>query len=464
MKTIIKKGASLVVVLLGFLAFLSCEESFDSDGFETSGEVAISSFIVNGVAADINLVTGQITVTVPFGSTVQAAIPEITLPEGATINPGLGTMIDFTEPVYFRVINGNIYKDYIAVVEVLNPILTFKVNDLEATINNTNKTISLTMPEGTNLTSLSPVIALSEGVSISPSSGTAVDFTDPVVYTITSGTLSVPYTVSVSTPAVGVSVAFLGTAATRTAIADLDEKAAADWLFDNFASVTYISFAEISGGAALSSFDVIWWHHDAASNLPAIAISNPVITALQNYRNTGGNLLLTTFASQYVDALGIVPPGKGPNNVFGDFGTNGFVDAGSWGMSFVGNESHPVFAGLETFENGKAFLLEGGTFRQNHTAWWFLPEWGGYGNGAGWRSQTGGNNLASESWDNALDGRVTIAEFPGTGADKNVVVISMGAYDWYNEDNAQGTPSQPNGFIGNIRLLTQNSINYLAEN
>lgn len=464
MKTIIKNGMRLLVVVLSFFTLLSCEKSFDADGFETSGEVAISSFIVNGVVADINGATGQITVTLPFGSTVTAAVPEITLPEGATINPGLGTLIDFSEPVYFRVINGNIYKDYVAVVEVLNPILSFKVNDLDATINNTNKTISLTMPEGTDLTALSPVIELSEGVAITPASGTAIDFTNPVVYTITSGSLSVAYTVNIGTPAVGVSVAFLGTAATRGGIVDLDEKAAADWLFDNFASVTYLSFAEVSEGTALSSFDVIWWHHDAASNLPAIAISNPVISALQNYRNAGGNLLLTTFASQYVDALAIVPPGKGPNNVFGDFGTNGFVDAGSWGMSFVGYENHPIFAGLETFENGKAYLLEGGTFRQNHTAWWFLPEWGGYGNGAGWRSQTGGTNLASESWDNALDGRVTIAEFSGSGNDKNVVVISMGAYDWYNEDNAQGTPSQPNGFIGNIRLLTMNSINYLAEN
>ncbi|MEO8254206.1 MAG: DUF4960 domain-containing protein, partial [Flavobacterium sp.] len=94
--------------------------------------------------------------------------------------------------------------------------------------------------------------------------------------------------------------------------------------------------------------------------------------------------------------------------------------------------------------------------------WWFLPEWGGYGNGAGWREQTGGTNLASESWDNELNGRVTIAEFPNSITDKNVVVISMGAYDWYNENNSSGVPSQSNEFLSNIKILTQNSINYLA--
>ena len=108
--------------------------------------------------------------------------------------------------------------------------------------------------------------------------------------------------------------------------------------------------------------------------------------------------------------------------------------------------------------------MQGGTFRLNHTAWWFLPEWGGYGNGAGWRTQTGGTNLASESWDNELNGRVTIAEFPSATAHKNVVVISMGAYDWYNEANSIGVPSQSNEFLKIIKVLTQNSINYLYQN
>jgi hypothetical protein len=37
----------------------------------------------------------------------------------------------------------------------------------------------------------------------------------------------------------------------------------------------------------------------------------------------------------------------------------------------------------------------------------------------------------------------------------------MGAYDWYNEADASGNPSQPNAFITNIQTLTQNSLNYL---
>jgi hypothetical protein len=257
-------------------------------------------------------------------------------------------------------------------------------------------------------------------------------------------------------------VAFLGTAATRSGITNMDEVTASNWLFDNFPGAKYISFESIQNGADLSDIDVIWWHFDSAANLPSVAYNPTVTNALKNFRTNGGNLLLTSFASQYVDALGIVPSGKGPNNVFGDFPPNGFVDGNSWGMSFVGHEGHPIFQGLTTFESGKANLLQSGTFRLNHTAWWFLPEWGGYNNGEGWRNQTGGTNLASEAWDNELNGRVTIAEFPNTSTNKNVIVISMGAYDWYNETNSSGVPSQANEFITNIKLLTQNSINYLA--
>jgi len=53
------------------------------------------------------------------------------------------------------------------------------------TINNTNHTITLSVPNGTNVTSLSPTIAVSTGATISPLSGAPQDFTNPVVYTVT---------------------------------------------------------------------------------------------------------------------------------------------------------------------------------------------------------------------------------------------------------------------------------------
>lgn len=48
-------------------------------------------------------------------------------------------------------------------------------------------TVTLTMPHGTDLTSLAPVITVSAGATISPLSGVAQNFTSPVMYTVTAG-------------------------------------------------------------------------------------------------------------------------------------------------------------------------------------------------------------------------------------------------------------------------------------
>lgn len=454
--------ASLILALLFIV--IACEDSFENGGFDVNSPSNVISFKLKGTAGEIDQKTGKINVTMPYGSDITSVIPLVVMEEGATSNLDLTTPINFTTPVKFRVINGNLFKDYTATVTVLSPIKSFKINGVSAIINDVSKTITMTLPDNTNLTALQPVIELTNGVSISPASGATIDFTNPVTFVVTSNGKSVNYTANVGVPVTGLTVAFLGTAATRSGITNMDEVTASNWLFANFPGAKYISFDSVLNGANLSDIDVIWWHFDSAANLPSVAYNPAVTAALKSFRTNGGNLLLTSFASQYVDALGIVPSGKGPNNVFGDFPPNGFVDGNSWGMSFVGHENHPIFQGLTTFEAGKANLLQSGTFRLNHTAWWFLPDWGGYVNGQGWRNQTGGTNLASEAWDNTLDGRVTIAEFPNTGTDKNVIVISMGAYDWYNETNSSGVPSQANEFIGNIKLLTQNSINYLAKN
>ncbi|GEC72006.1 protein of unknown function [Flavobacterium flevense] len=465
MKNFIYKNWTKWSLILALIFMVSaCEDSFDNNGLAVDSPSNVTSFEIKGVTGTIDQKTATIAVTLPYGTDITAVNPEIILEEGATSNLNLNSAINFTTPLKFRVVNGNLYKDYTVNVKVLSPIKSFKINNVAATINDVSKTITMVLPENTNLTALQPVIELTEGVSISPTSGNTINFTNAVTFVITANGKTVNYTANVGVPVSGLTVAFLGTAATRAEITNMDEIATVNWLFANFNGAKYISFDSILNGADLSNVDVIWWHFDSAANLPTVAYNPAVTTALKNFRTNGGNLLLTSFASQYVDALGIVPSGKGPNNVFGDFLPNGWVDGNSWGMSFVGHENHPVFQGLVTYETGKANLLQGGTFRLNHTAWWFLPEWGGYGNGEGWRNQTGGTNLASESWDNNLDGRVTIAEFPNTGTNKNVIVISMGAYDWYNEANSSGVPSQANEFLGNIKLLTQNSINYLAGN
>ncbi|WP_209390087.1 DUF4960 domain-containing protein [Chryseobacterium sp. RR2-3-20] len=464
MKTIFKNFQLIILLMISAALVWSCDSQME-EGLVTDVSVNVASFKVNGVAGVIDNQNDKITVTLPYGTAVTAISPVIEIPQGASISPASGMVQDFTQPVKYRVKNGNIYKDYTVSVQAQAPIISFKINGLSATINSSSKTISLVMPEGTDLTALQPVIETATGVSISPTSGTTINFTSPVSFTVSNANLTEVYTAKVTTPVSGPSIAFIGMAATRTGLTNPDEIAAADWLFGKFSGAVYVSMADIASGAVnLTGISVLWWHFDSATALPGDALNANVTSKIKTYLNAGGNILLTSFASQYVDALGVVPAGKGPNNVFGDFPPNGFVDANNdWGISFKGHETHPVFDGLQTYESGKANLLQKGTFRLNHTAWWFLPDWGGYVNGAGWRTQTGGNNLASEAWDNNLDGRVAIAEYPGGTANKKCITISMGAYDWYNE-TSNGTPSQANSYLDNIKKLTENSLNYLVTN
>jgi len=68
-------------------------------------------------------------------------------------------------------------------------------------INETLHTIALTVPSGTNLTSLVPTIMIT-GASVSPASGVADNFTSPVTYTVTAADASTqPYTVTVTVAA-----------------------------------------------------------------------------------------------------------------------------------------------------------------------------------------------------------------------------------------------------------------------
>lgn len=65
-------------------------------------------------------------------------------------------------------------------------------------INESAKTIAVTVPFGTNVTALAPTITIT-GASTSPLSGVAQNFTNPVIYTATSSDgLTKPYTVTVN--------------------------------------------------------------------------------------------------------------------------------------------------------------------------------------------------------------------------------------------------------------------------
>ena len=138
-----------------------------------------------------------VTLTVPFATDVTNLSPTITLSPGATIAPLSGVARNFTTPQTYTVTaqDGTTNRTYTVTVTISSntakAITTFGFTSpsVAGTVNETNHAVSLTVPFGTNVTALVPTITYT-GSSISPPSGVAQDFTNPVTYRVTAADTS----------------------------------------------------------------------------------------------------------------------------------------------------------------------------------------------------------------------------------------------------------------------------------
>lgn len=95
----------------------------------------------------------------------------------------------------YTTITGNSFKmpggdvsitcDWETASTTVNGITAFSINGIAAAVNNTTNTITITMPRGTDVTKLTPVIATNGVKSLTPGSGVTMDFTNSVTYTAT---------------------------------------------------------------------------------------------------------------------------------------------------------------------------------------------------------------------------------------------------------------------------------------
>lgn len=91
------------------------------------------------------------------------------------------------------------YWDELAVYErIPEPrIERFTINGVDGTIDQTTRTITVSLPRGTSLAGLAPGIGVPEGATVSPAANVPQDFTRPVAYTVRLGDREVTYRVSV---------------------------------------------------------------------------------------------------------------------------------------------------------------------------------------------------------------------------------------------------------------------------
>jgi hypothetical protein len=183
----------------------------------SSGKQITSFKIVTPSATGVIDTTAKtIAISVPVGTVLTSLTTDIALPAGYTISPASGVARDFTNPVTYTItrVGSTSGTNWTVTVKILYPVLSagkqliyfkFVTPAVTGTIDTVAKTITLPVSAGTNVTSLVTDISIAPGYTISPASGVAKDFTNPVSYTISrTGQTSVVWTVSASSPIVNV--------------------------------------------------------------------------------------------------------------------------------------------------------------------------------------------------------------------------------------------------------------------
>lgn len=153
---------------------------------------SITAFTIAGQqgGTTINEGAGTIALTMPYATDVTALVPTLTH-TGASVDPGSEVAQNFTSPVVYTVTaeDGTTKAYSVTVTVAPNPAKAITAFTIAGQIGGTTidegaGTITLLMPYATNLTALSPTITHT-GASVSPASGAAQNFTNPVVYTVT---------------------------------------------------------------------------------------------------------------------------------------------------------------------------------------------------------------------------------------------------------------------------------------
>ena len=188
---------------------LSGEKELLTFNFLKSENVFLDTDVFGAV--DINTVS----LLVPNGTNVSALTPDITLSPGATISPRDGKPINFSLPVIFTVTAEDLTTmEYTVTVTVTvtndfsgdNHILTYDFLDsenfdLEIDVFGTvdvNR-VTLFVPNGTDISNLTPDITISPGATISPTDEVPQNFFGPVTYIVTAEDLSIKkYTIYVT--------------------------------------------------------------------------------------------------------------------------------------------------------------------------------------------------------------------------------------------------------------------------
>ena len=374
------------------------------------GDPKILSFAIGENAGTIDEENN--TISVEIGSQdgdIADLAPNFVIADGTSVDVASGVSRNFSNPVTYTVLSNDGFSatEYtVTVNQIEGPKITsFTIGESSGVIDNEENTVYIQMPAGTDVSSLSPVIELPEGQSVSPDSEEEIDFTEPVEYTVTNTEdLTRTYTVTVDTQEANpTKYAFLGEQADIASLVDDDAKAAATWMQNTYGDdFEYIQFSEISSQSMAEIKVAMIYYLTPAEDLGYSATPDNVSTllppslrpegskaqVLKNWVQNGGDMLIAGDANPLIFSLDRVPadfsaPREPGNYVYSEFGcaeSAGCVDTGKpaddiWGLGMrpannsQDRQGHPVFDGL-SFENGEYLALQNSATREVRLVWW----------------------------------------------------------------------------------------------
>lgn len=440
------------------LCLQSCDNDNTSD-LLLNGQTRIEAITVSGFEGVIDQTANVISVNVSTDVNLSdLSIDAITLSEGASCDYPVGTKFDGTVPRAIKVVNGNVFNTYTVSVKHDNvEFLTFTLNGKYAgTIDNFARTIQCFVPMDADVTALQVSFTVNEGTTVTPESGTLLNFSQPIKFVATQRSATIEYTVTVIQDDMSQEPkAFIGNASSVDGLGE-EAKAACRWMLENVPNTRFISIQDIiDGRVKLDDFKMVWCHFDWTDWPGQLWDSRDFFNS---YWLRGGTILASRDGARYInDVWRIARDQQSPNNMFGGESYETLTD--NLGFTISGHESHPLYEGISPDENGRIILLSKGCSNTNRTLQWGV-DWDPYGSMSGWEERTGAKALAS-GHDYDIN-RVTIAEFEPYEALKGftsgrVITIGTPAYEWYDRNNAE------NPYRENMIQLTKNAINYLCQ-
>jgi hypothetical protein len=175
--------------LMAACVLVSCPQTEDP---VKSGAKSITSFSIDGLDGIIDEEAKTVSVTMPYGLSRASLVPVIAFSQKALVSPKSGMAQDFSAPQTYTVIaqDGSVAA-YTVTVSIApnnaNAITGFMLDGIAGTIYEETKNISVTVPYGTDITALAPVITVPLEAAVSPEPETARDFSEPQTYTVTAG-------------------------------------------------------------------------------------------------------------------------------------------------------------------------------------------------------------------------------------------------------------------------------------